>query len=297
MNGKGKGLYMKRALKVVGVVLILLIIGSVIYWMVPYSPAKQKFQKRMQKRVEELGESKEVCSQEEIQKLPKPLQKYCKYIGLENTPKYKSVNAFFEDTDFVFDTKSEKVMKMDYDLWLFNEFDGKTFRSAFCSASMYGIPFEGEDYATEDNQGGMRGILAKSIQIFDVRDEQGYKAGLISWLVECSVINPSALLSPAISYKELDDTHVEATISANGVTGSGIFTFNEEGAITEFYSDERQVEEIDGEKIKMGWRCICENYEMQNGIKIPTKIASIKIFPDGKELVYFAAEDYRVQYD
>lgn len=285
---------MKRALEVVGVVLILLIIGSVIYWMLPYSPAKQKFQKRMQKRVEEIGESKEVCSQEEIQKLPKPLQRYCKYIGLENTPKYKTVNAFFEDTDFVFDTKTEKTMKMDYDLWLFNE---KIFRSAFCSASMYGIPFEGEDYMTEEKQGGMRGILAKSIQIFDVRDEQGYKAGLISWLAECAVINPSVLLSPAITYKELDDMHVEATITYNGVTGSGIFTVNEEGAITEFYSDERQVEEIDGEKIKMGWRCICENYEMQNGIKIPTKIKSIKIFPDGKELVYFAADKYSITYD
>lgn len=283
-----------RIVKVVAIVLIFVIIGIVIYWMLPYSPAKQKFQKRMNKRVEELGESKEVCRREEIEKLPKPLQKHCEYIGLENTPKYKVANAVFQDTDFIFDTKSEKIMKMDYDLWLF---EGKIFRSAFCSASMYGIPFEGEDYMTEENQGGMRGLLAKSIQIFDVRDEQGYKAGLISWLVESAVINPSALLSPAITYKELDDTHVEATISANGVTGSGIFTFNEEGAITEFYSDERQVEEIDGEKIEMGWRCICDNYEMQNGIKIPTKIKSIKIFPDGKELVYFAAQDYTVQYD
>lgn len=282
-----------KIVKIIGIVLIIVIIGIIIYWKLPYSPEKVKFQKRMQKRVEDIGESKEVCSREEIQRLPTALQKYCEYIGLENFAKYKAVNVVFQDTDFVFNTKSEQTIKMDYDLWLFDE---KIFRSAFCSASMYGIPFEGQDYMTEEKQGGMRGILAKSIQIFDVRDEQGYKAGLISWLAECAVINPSVLLSSAITYEELDDTHVKATVSYNGVSGSGIFTFNEDGAITEFYSDERQVEEIDGEKIKLGWKCTCDDYEMRNGIQIPTKIKSIKIFPDGKELVYFSAEDYTVTY-
>ena len=282
-----------KVVKIVGIILVIVIIGIIIYWKMPYSPERVKFQKQMQKRVEEMGQSQEVCSWEEIEKLPKALQKYCEYIGLKNTPKYKAVNVVFQDTDFVFNTKSEQTIKMDYDLWLFSE---KIFRSAFCSASMYGIPFEGVDYMTEEKQGGMRGILAKNIQIFDVRDEQGYKAGLISWLAECATINPSVLLSPAITYEELDDTHVQATVSYNGVSGTGIFTFNEDGAITEFYSDERQVEEIDGEKIKLGWKCTYDGYQTRNGIQMATRIKCIKIFPDGKELVYFSAEDYRVQY-
>lgn len=282
-----------KIVKVIGCILLLFIIGCVIYWRLPYSPEKEKFHKAMQKRTDGTKAVQEVCSREEIEQLPEPVKKYCEYIGLENFPKYQVVNAVFNDTDFVFDTKSGKVINMDYDLWLF---DGDFYRSAYCGSSMYGIPFEGIDYATEDKQGGMKGILAKKIQIFDVHDEQGYKAGLISWLAESATINPSVLLSPYVTYEQLDDTHVKATVSYNGVSGFGTFTFNEEGAITEFYSPERQVEEIDGEKMELGWKCIYEEYQERNGIKIATKIKSTKIFPDGKELIYFAADDYTVRY-
>lgn len=280
-------------IKIIVLVLFILLAGIIIFWRLPYSPEKEKFHKAMQKRADEMMRDKMVCSREEIEQLPEPLKKYCDYIGLENFPKYTVVNARFDDTDFVFDTKSGKVLKMDYDLWLFY---GNIYRSAFCSSSMFGIPFEGLDYVTEDRQGGMKGILGKVIPLFDARDEQGYKAGLISWLAESATINPAALLSPCVTYEEMDDTHVKATVSYNGVSGSGIFTFNEEGAITEFYSDERQVEEIDGVKQELGWKCIYEEYKERNGIKIATEIKSIKVFPDGKELVYFVARDYVVQY-
>lgn len=279
--------------KVIIISILVMLAGFIIYWKLPYSPEKKRFYRAMQERADAMTSGQEVCTREEIEKLPEPVRKYCEYIGLENFPKYKGAQAVFADTDFVFDTKSGKILNMDYDLWIFN---GEIYRSAFCSSSMFGIPFDGVDYVTEDGQGGMKGILAKAIQIFDVRDEQGYKAGIISWLAESATINPAALLSPYVTYEELDDTHVKATVSYHGVSGSGVFTFDEEGRITEFYSDERQVEEIDGEKLALGWKCIYEEYEERNGLKLATKISSIKVFPDGKELVYFAADDYRVKY-
>ncbi len=76
--------------------------------------------------------------------------------------------------------------------------------SAFCSYSMYGIPFKGVDYATGDKKEGMKGILAKHLQIFDVCDAKGYKAGLISWLAESATINPSALLSLYVKYEKYE---------------------------------------------------------------------------------------------
>lgn len=283
---------MKKVI-VIGLILLVLIGGIIIYWKSPYSPEKEKFHNSMQKRVDGTKKSDAVCTREEIEQLPEPLKKYCDYIGLENFPKYQVANAVFDNTDFVFDTASGKVISMNYDLWLFY---GDFYRSAFCSSSMYGIPFEGLDYVTEDKQGGMKGILAKHIRLFDEQEEQGYKASLISWLAESATINPSVLLSPYVTYEEIDDTHVKATVSYRGVSGSGIFTFNADGAITEFYSPERQVEEIDGVKMELGWVCTYDGYEERNGIKIATKIKSIKVFPDGKELVYFAAEDYTVEY-
>ena len=282
-----------KKIKIILLILIVLVSSITIYWKIPGSPEKVKFQKAMQKRANEAEKRCEVCSRKEIEQLPEPLKKYCEYIGLENFPKYQVVNVVFNDTDFVFDTKSGKIISMDYDLWLFY---GDVFRSAFCSSSMYGIPFEGMDYVTDDRQGGMKGILAKSLVIFDNHDEQGYKASLISWLAESSVINPSVFLSPYVTYEEIDDTHIKATVTYQGVSGSGIFTFNNEGEITEFYSAERQVEEIDGVKMELGWKCYYDKYEERNGIKTATNVKSTKLFPDGRELVYFASKDFKVQY-
>ena len=43
-------------------------------------------------------------------------------------------------------------------------------------------------------------------------------------------------LSPYVTYEEIDNTHIKATVTYQGVSGSGVFTFNDEGAITELLS-------------------------------------------------------------
>lgn len=282
-----------KYLKVILSIIILLILVVVIFLKIPFSPEKAKFLSQMKERMDQSKSCQDVCTLEEIMQLPQPLQTYCSYIGLENFPKYQVVNVVFHDTSFVFNTESEQVITMDYDLWLFYD---ELFRSAFCSSSMFGIPFEGVDFMSENQSGGMKGFLAKCIPLFNESSKQGFRAGLISWFAESIVINPSVLFSPYVSFEEIDDTHVKATVTYQGVSGSGIITFNEEGAITEFYSDERQEEIIDGEMMKLGWKCYCENYEERNGIKMIAKVRSTKVFPNGKELVYFESDNFTVEY-
>lgn len=276
---------------IVGIIFVLLG-GVLIYWNIPYSPYKSGFNQSMEHRTENSKKTTETCTSVEIAKLPKPLQQYCKYIGLENFPKYQVVRTDFKKTKFVFDAQSGKELDMDYDLWLFYD---KPYRSAYCTSSMFGIPFDGIDYCTEDQLGGMKGILGKAIPIFNVCDEQGYKAELISWLAESALANPSALLSTYVTYEQIDDLHVKATIDYQGVSGSGIFTFDPDGAITEFYSDERQVEKVNGVPTAVGWRCEYEDYQQMDNLQVAQKIRCVKVFSD-KEVVYFASDDFVVQY-
>lgn len=285
---------MKRGTKVmifIGIVFVL--IGLIlIYWNVPYSPYKSAFTKRMKSRLEKVEKTSEVCTKEEIEKLPVPLQRYCKFIGLENSPKHNAVHTLFKNTDFVFDSKSGKIIDMDYDLWLFYD---KPYRSAFCTSSIKGIPFDGEDYCTDDKQGGMKGFLGKTVQIFDESNSQGYKAGLISWFAESLGINPSVMLSPYVTYETIDDCHVKATVNYNGVSGSGVITLNEEGAVIELYSDERQEEKVDGVMTKVGWLCEYKDYKMQDGLRRVNHVNCNKIFKD-REFVYFNSDNFQVNY-
>lgn len=272
---------------------LLICIGIIlIYWNISYSPMKAKFDKELKTRLLKVKENNEVCTRGEIEKLPEPLKRYCNYIWLENTPKHQVVRTVFKNTKFVFDDKIGQILDMDYDLWLF--FD-EFYRSAFCSSSMYGIPFEGRDYCTDEKEGGMKGILGKAIQIFDVSSKQGYEAGLISWLAEGVALNPSVLLSPYVTYEYIDSTKVKATVTYNGVSGSGIFTINEAGAITEFYSNERQVEKINGIDTRIGWKCKYEDYSLNNSILRINKVRIIKVYPD-KEVIYFDSDNFEIDY-
>lgn len=276
---------------VLGVVLV--IVGLVlIYWNISYSPYKSKFDKDMRARVEEVNSVEQWCTREEIEKLPEPLQRYCDYIGLEGFRKYQVARIYFKDTDFVFDSNSGDILKMDYDLWHFYD---DWFRSAFCQSSMYGVPFEGMDYCTENLEGGMKGMLGKMFEIFDVHTKQGYQAGIITLFAEGLTLNPAVLFSEYVTYETVDNNTVNVVINYNGVIGKGVIYINDEGAITSFYSDERQVENIDGVDTPIGWRCEYEDYREQNGILQAKIVRSVKVFPD-KEVVYFSSDNYTIEY-
>lgn len=284
----------KRIMIVVGILFIL--IGAVlIYWNISYSPFKSKFDKAMKDRINKTTEATGICTQEEINKLPELLRKHCEYIGLVGSPKRNVVNTKFKDVDFVFDEEKGTLLKMKYDLYIFSE---EPFRSAYCTSSMKGIPFDGVDYCNENQEGGMRGTIGKAIQIFDTHNKQMYRAGLITIVAEGAALNPSILLSKYITYEEIDSNHVKATISYNGVTGTGIFTFSDEGIIKYFDSDEREEAVIDGEVKPIGWRAEYGEYTRQDeslGIKLPKRMKAVKVYPD-REVVYFDSSDIEVMY-
>lgn len=127
----------------------------------------------------------------------------------------------FKNAFFVFDSSKGTKLNIDYDLWLICD---KPHRSALIKSSMYGIPFEGQDYQGDNKEGGMKGMLGKSIEIFDIHNKQMYKAGLISWMAEGAAFNPSIFLSDYIKYNEIDSKHLQATIDYQGINASGVFT-------------------------------------------------------------------------
>lgn len=276
---------------VIGVLLVL--IGMIlIRFQIPYSPVKSDFQKNIDTLMSKnrLQTSNEVFTEEDLISLPAVIQKYiqeCEYIG---TPKMSYMKMEYHNVDFS-QGKNGPTLKIDYTQY---NFINEPCRMALIDSSMFGIPFEGYDYY-QDGTGGMKGVIAKAITLFDQTGADMDKACLATFLAE-SLFAPTILLQDYITFEEISDFEVRATITYGGQTASGIFTFNEQYEMISFTTNDRAVAGTDGSMEYVPWSALCNDYQLsENGIKYPTKFQAVWNYPDG-DFIYFDGVISEVSY-
>jgi hypothetical protein len=286
-NRKGK----KVMLWVLGTVAVLLV-GVVIWFKLPYSPMKSDFRQITAGLISTMkaDPAEQVFTEEEISRLPAPVQKYFRYCGYIGKPKMTNLRAYYNDVDFVLSPDKPKL-KIKYTQYNFVK---EPVRAAYIGTSMSGIPFEGLD-AYQAGEGSMKGVLAKAVTLFDEKGPAMNKSGLVTCLAE-SVLIPSLLLQDYISWEEIDDTHAKATIEYFGESASGIFAFNEKGEILSFTTDDRENMDTSGNIRKARWSAYCSDYEEVNGIKHPTVLKAVWHFDSG-DLVYFDGREITYEYN
>ena len=273
---------------------IIIISGIILVWFhIPYSPVKRRFAKDVEnlKAGNRLQEEGQVFRCEEFSKLPLAIQRYiehCRYIG---TPKMNYLKMEYHDVDFM-QGKDGLALRIDYTQY---DFVSEPCRMALIDSSMFGVPFEGYDYY-QNGVGGMKGVIAKGITLFHQTGEEMDKACLVTYLAE-SMFAPAILLQNYISFEEISDYEVKATIYYAGQSASGIFTFNEQYEFVSFTTSDRTVTNSDGTMEYIPWSAVCSEYEFsESGIKYPTKFKAIWNYPDG-DFVYFDGVISTVSYD
>jgi hypothetical protein len=283
----------KVSKKMVVLIVVLSIFALIVIWfLIPYSPMKNTFKKdirsiKKENHIEETG----AFRAEDFIDLPKPIQKYVESCGYIGKPKMNWVCMEYEDVDFK-QGKSGPSLKIDYTQY---DFASSPCRMAFIDSSMFGVPFEGYDYY-RDGKGGMKGVIGKLITIFHQTGPEMDKACLATYLAE-SLFAPSILLQDFITFEEIDDYHVKATITYGGQTASGVFTFNDKYEYTSFTTNDRAVSNSDGTMEYVPWTASCGEYkEAENGIKYPTTFSATWNYPDG-DFTYFDGEIKEVTYN
>lgn len=281
----------RRMLIAVGILLIL--IGTLLIWFnISYSPVKKQFQNDVSLLIENngLSDGNEVFKEKDFSHLPTAIQKYvvnCGYIG---KPKMSYMKMEYHNVDFS-QGRSGPTLKIDYTQY---NFVNEPCRIALIDSSMFGIPFEGYDYY-QNGTGGMKGIIAKAITLFDQTGEDMDKACLVTFLAE-SLFAPTILLQDYITFEEISDFEVRATISYKGQTVCGIFTFNEQYEMISFTTNDRAVVNADGTVEYIPWSALCGDYTVtENGIKYPTKFQAVWNYSDG-DFTYFDGTINEVSY-
>lgn len=274
--------------------IILIVIGIVLVWFnIPYSPIKDKFSKDIEelKNDNQLREQGKIFESEDFAHLPIAIQRYVEACGYIGSPQINYMKMEYFDVDFM-QGKSGPALKIDYTQYNFVSVPS---RMAFIDSSMFGVPFEGYDYY-QNGVGGMKGVIAKAITLFDQTGPDMDKACLATYLAE-SMFAPSILLQDYISFEEISEYEVKATISYASQVASGIFKFNAQHEFVSFTTNDRAVSNTDGSKEYIPWTAVCSDYSIsENGIKHPTRFKAIWNYTDG-DFIYFDGIVNSVSYD
>ncbi|MBZ9607264.1 hypothetical protein G9F73_005420 [Clostridium estertheticum] len=283
---------MKRGKKIIIwilAVIALFILGVLIWFKIPYSPIKSNFSKLTNYQIANMKTQNGIFTTEDISKLPSPVQKYFKYCGYIGTPKMSNMKAYYYDVDFVLLGKPKLKIKYTH-----YNFVDKPERIALVDTSMFGIPFEGID-KYQDGIGSMKGVIGKAITLFNEKGEGMDKSCLVTYLAE-GLLMPNSFLQDFINWEEIDENHAKATITYYGISASGIFAFDDNGAITSFTTDDRSYSDVNGNIQKVKWSAVCEEYKDMNGIKHPTTLKAIWHLETG-DFIYFDSRNIAVKYN
>lgn len=265
----------------IGLICILFML-IIIYLMIPYSPIKKEYNDIVKGLAENNKLSKSIINEDDLKVLPEVLQKYYiknGYIGIESA----SIIMFdFKDVEFSMGVNKPNV-KIDYTVY---DFVKEPSRVALIDSKIFGIPFQGIDICNDGNA-SMKGVLAKHITLFNTKFEIIDSA----YLSEC-IMHPSLALQDNITYKQIDDYSVEATIRVNGRVTTGIFYFNKDYEMTHFVDKKRLCADTNTyEK----WSAVVGNYKVVNGINVPMKFQAVWNYSEG-DLIYFNSNYMKINF-
>ena len=273
--------------------ILLVIIGLVIVWFnIPFSPTKRAFESDIDslKAENRLSADGESFTAEDFAALPAAVRDYlesCGYIGVR---KMSYMKIEFRDVAFM-QGKNGPALTIDYTQY---NFAAEPARMALIDSGMFGVPFEGRDYYS-GGTGGMKGVIAKCVPLFDQTGAEMDKACLATFLAE-SMFIPSVLVQDYISFEELSENEVRATVTYGGQTASGVFTFNERHEMVSFSTDDRAAAGTDGSMEYIPWTARCGGYvTTADGLRQPTTMQAVWNYPDG-DFVYFDGVISRLSY-
>ncbi len=262
--------------------MLFLMICVSVYLKIPYSPVKKHYWKAIERFTDEYKLSTNKIMKKDLELLPEVLQKYFiknGYLGIESI---SSVRFDFEDADFSLGVNKPNI-KIDYTVY---DFVKEPTRIALIDSEMYGIPFQGID-TSRDGKGFMKGVLAKHITLF----HEDFNVIDSAYLAEC-LMHPSLALQHNITYKQIDDYTVEATIRKNNEETRGVFYFNGNYEMTSFVVEERFCSDT---KTYEKWSALVANYTVINGINKPTKFQGVWNYDSG-DLIYFNSNGMKISY-
>lgn len=284
----------KKVMLVISVIIVI-VLSTIVWFNVPFSQLKSKFKSVVNEMIVQNNNEygilgNEVYTEADIQNLPTSIQKFFRYTGLIGKQKIYNAHVVYGSTDYQMSQDKPKL-KIKYQHYSFLKDLG---RVASIDSSMVGIPFEGLDSYT-NGKGSMKGMIAKSITLFNATGFEMDVSSLVTCLCEMIYI-PTIALQNYVVWESIDENTAKAIVEYNGQKVNAIFKFKDSGEIISAETDDRYMDEGNGKSSKHKWIVEVSDYIEENGIKYASK-AKVSWILDTGNFTYFNSKDITIQYN
>ena len=220
-----------------------------------------------------LSPSHAVITNEQIQLLPAPVQKWLQVSGVVGRPAIQRV--YLQQKGEMKNKPSGK--------WI--PFTAEQYFSIHQPAFLWNTTIQPSPFLLIDGrdkyESGKGHMLIKAYGLFTVADSKGPttdQGTLIRYLAETCWF-PSAALSDYIKWESIDERSAKATMEYGGIKASGVFYFHANGDLAKFEADRYYISNNVSSLEK--WQVTCIDYKTIDGIRIPVKNNVIWKLKDG----------------
>ncbi len=227
-----------------------------------------------------------LMKEEDILRLPIPIQRYLRYFGIIGKPRVQNFRATFKG-------QIKPMIKSDWLEFSSQQYDffDEPSRIFFIKSKMFGIPFDGLHMYIDSNAT----MQIKVASLFQVADGKGpimTASETVTLFNDMCILAPASLVDKNIQWKTIDSTTVKATYMNKGNTISAMLYFNDKGELINFVSDDRYQSEDSVTYKKLHWSTPIKDYKSINGHNIASYGEVIWSAPEG-DFTYgkFSLED------
>ncbi len=233
----------------------------------------------------------ELISENDLNHLPPPVQKYLRYVGIVGKPKVNNAKIVF----------SGKMREKGKDFFPFTSeqynFMERPSRLFFMKAKVKGITTNGY-HVYKNKSAGMHIKLLSLIPVVDWKaetGEEGFKTETVTFFNDMCLLAPGALIDRKIKWEDINETSARAIFSNKGVEISAVLYFNKKGQLINFISDDRCAMES-GSLKNYRFSTPVGNYTTINGYNLCSYGEAVWHYPEG-EFVYGEFNIMNVMYN
>lgn len=222
--------------------------------------------------------------------LPLPVQKYLRQAGVVGRSRVHNFRARFRG-----EIKNKpNAGWMAFTARQHTFFDEPT-RLFLIESALFGIPFDGL-HVYVGPSATMQVKVASLLTVVDAKGPEMNRGETVTLFNDMCVLAPATLIDKSILWEALGSLSAKATFTNAGNTISAVLSFNDQGELINFFSDDRY-QSADGKTYKLfRWSTPMRDYRSFGGVRVASRGDAIWHMPEG-DLTYGRFELVELEYN